>query len=197
LSYCAFVREGRAHSTLVARRERQHPAEFGRAATYVETVDAPAIEALSERFLKAIDYSGLVEVEYKQDPRDGLYKLLDVNIRTWGFHILGIPAGVDFPYLLFADQLDLPTTGSRSAAGIGWLRLVTDVPTAVAQMARRQISIGGYLTSLARTRIESVFSMDDPLPFFAELGILPYVAIRDAAGRRGNTGAPRAPLPER
>src|SRR5262249_32653738 len=38
-SYCAFFRDGHAHSTLVARRERQHPHEFGRAATYVETTD--------------------------------------------------------------------------------------------------------------------------------------------------------------
>ena len=59
-SYSAFFRDGEAHSTLLARRERQHPREFGRAATYVETVDVPLIEELSERFLKAIDYSGLV-----------------------------------------------------------------------------------------------------------------------------------------
>lgn len=49
-SYCAFVRNGEPHSTLVARRARQHPREFGRAATYVETVALPAIEELSERF---------------------------------------------------------------------------------------------------------------------------------------------------
>src|ERR1700732_3816528 len=33
-SYCAFFRNGKAHSSLVARRNRQHPHEFGRAATY-------------------------------------------------------------------------------------------------------------------------------------------------------------------
>ena len=70
VSYCAFFRDGEAHSTLLARRERQHPREFGRAATYVETVDVPLIEELSGRFLKAIDYYGLVEIEFKQDPRD-------------------------------------------------------------------------------------------------------------------------------
>src|SRR5581483_1954767 len=72
-SYCAFFREGRAHSSLVARRGRQHPREFGRAATYVESIELPIIEELSERFLKAINYYGLVEVEFKQDARDGKY----------------------------------------------------------------------------------------------------------------------------
>ena len=99
-SYCAFFRDGEAQSTLVARRLRQHPREFGRAATYVETIEHPEIEELSERFLRAIDYYGLVEVEFKQDPRDGQFKLLDVNARTWGFHSIGVPAGVDFPYLV-------------------------------------------------------------------------------------------------
>ncbi|MBV9572934.1 MAG: hypothetical protein JOY93_02680, partial [Acidobacteriales bacterium] len=94
-SYCAFFRNGKAHSSLVARRMRQHPREFGRAATYVETIDCPEIEELSERFLRAIDYYGLVEIEFKQDPRDGQFKLLDVNARTWGFHSIGGPAGVD------------------------------------------------------------------------------------------------------
>src|SRR5579863_7604727 len=121
-SYCAFFRDGAAHSTLVARRMRQHPREFGRAATYVETIECPEIEELSERFLKAIDYYGLVEVEFKQDPRDGQFKLLDVNAMTWGFHILGAPAGVDFPYLLFADQVGRPVERSRARAGVGWLR---------------------------------------------------------------------------
>ena len=55
-SYCAFFRDGEAHSTLIARRLRQHPREFGRAATYVETIDFPEIEELAERFLRAIDY---------------------------------------------------------------------------------------------------------------------------------------------
>ncbi len=84
LSYCAFFKDGHAHSTLLARRLRQHPREFGRAATYVETMDLPEIEELSERFLRAINFSGIVEVEYKQDPRDGKDKLLDINARAWG-----------------------------------------------------------------------------------------------------------------
>lgn len=173
-SYCAFFRDGQAHSTLVARRERQHPREFGRAATYVETIDLPIIEELSERFLKAIGYYGLVEVEFKQDARDGEYKLLDVNARAWGFHILGFAAGVDFPYLLFADQLGHAVDRSRGSPGIGWLRAVTDVPTAAVEILRGRLRLTRYLTSLRRTRIESVFSREDPMPSLAEVALLPY-----------------------
>lgn len=175
LSYCAFFRDFRAHSSLVAKRCRQHPREFGRAATYVETVECPEVEELSERFLKAINFYGLVEVEFKQDPRDGKYKLLDVNARAWGFHGLGKALGIDFPYLLYADQMGQPIEPKRGRPGVGWLRLVTDVPTAFSQMASGHLSFQSYWRSLRRTRVESVYATKDPLPSVAEIALLPYL----------------------
>lgn len=177
-SYCAFFRDGEAQSTLLAKRIRQHPREFGRAATYVETIDFPQIEELSERFLKAINYYGLVEVEFKRDPRDGQFKLLDVNARTWGFHSLGGPAGVDFPYLLYADQVGKPVERSRARAGVGWLRAVTDLPTVASDLWDGVFDMRSYWTSLKRTRIESVFCVRDPLPSVAEVLMLPYLVTK-------------------
>jgi D-aspartate ligase len=177
-SYCAFFRDGEAQSTLVAKRIRQHPREFGRAATYVETIEFPEIEELSERFLRAINYYGLVEVEFKQDLRDGQFKLLDVNARTWGFHTLGGPAGVDFPYLLYADQVGRPTERCRARAGVGWLRAVTDFPTIVSDLWDGVFDLRGYWISLGRTRVESVFCLQDPLPSVAEVLMLPYLVSK-------------------
>jgi D-aspartate ligase len=177
-SYCAFFRDGIAQATLVARRLRQHPREFGRAATYVETIEHPEVEELSERFLKAINYYGLVEVEFKQDPRDGQLKMLDVNARTWGFHSLGVPAGIDFPYLLYADQVGKSVESSKAKAGVGWLRAVTDVPTVASDLWARELSLRSYLTSLRNTRTESVFCLRDPLPTVAEVLMLPYLVAK-------------------
>jgi len=174
VSYCVFYRDGTAHSTLCAKRLRQHPREFGRAATYVETADLPEIEEFSLRFLKAIDFYGIAEVEYKRDPRDGQYKLLDVNARAWGFHGLGLAAGVDFPYLLFADQMGYSTEPCKAKAGVGWLRLLTDIPTSLGGLLTRNLTLGSYIQSIRRARVESVFSWNDPLPSLAEFALLPY-----------------------
>ena len=175
-SYCAFFRNGRAEGKLIARRLRQHPREFGRAATYVETTDLPEIEELSERFLRAIDYYGLVEIEFKQDPRDGKFKLLDVNARTWGFHALGMAAGVDFPYLQYADQVGEPIEAFNAKPGVGWLRFVTDFPTAILDFCRGNLDLRTYWASLKNTRVESVFAADDFMPSIAEMAMLPYFA---------------------
>jgi D-aspartate ligase len=177
-SFCAFTINGRVHSSLVARRLRQHPREFGRAATYVETTEMPDVEQLSERFLKSIDYSGLVEIEFKRDARDGQYKLLDVNARTWGFISLGQAAHVDFPHLLFAEQVGQVSEPCRGQDKVGWLRLVTDVPTALNDMLTGHLSVRSYIESLRNTRTESVFSREDPLPSLAELALLPYLAAK-------------------
>ncbi len=185
LSYCAFFKNGQAHSVLLARRMRQHPREFGRAATYVETIELPAIEELSERFLRAIDYYGIVEVEFKQDPRDGRYKLLDVNARAWGFHGLGQAVGVDFPYALFADQCGLETEPARAKPGQGWLRLIPDLAVVAKDLFDGYLGFSAYRDSLRATKVESVFSARDPLPSFAEVALLPYLIAKKYRPRPG------------
>jgi len=177
-SYCAFVRNGVPCCTLTARRARQHPREFGRAATYVETIGVPEIAELSERFLASIKYHGVVEIEFKRDPRDGKYKLLDVNARTWGFHTIGFASGVDFPYLVYADQMGFLIETARAAPGVGWLRLVSDIPTSVSDFIHGSLDLGTYWKSLRATRVESVFNWRDPIPSLAEIAMLPYLAAK-------------------
>lgn len=178
LAYCAFFRAGEPVASMTVRRRRQHPSDFGRASTFVETVDLPEIEEPSQRFLKAVDYYGLVELEYKRDPRDGRAKLLDVNARTWGYHSIGTAAGVDFPYLLYRDQLGERVDPCRARAGARWIRLSTDVPNAVKDVAKGQLRVGDYLRSLRGVDVDAVWSVSDPLPALMELGLLPYLAVR-------------------
>jgi len=177
-SYCAFFKQGNSVANLTARRRRQHPPEFGRSSTYVETVELPVLEEYSQRFLRAIDYYGLVEMEYKRDPRDGQYRLLDVNGRTWGYHTIGRCAGIDFPYLLFADQTNEPIESCRGKAGVRWIRLTTDLPTGALAILRRQIQGRAYLRSLLDFDEEAVFSVEDPLPGIAEMALIPYLYMK-------------------
>ncbi len=176
--YSAFFRDGEAVGSMVARRRRQHPLQFGRASTYVETVEVPSLEDYSLRFLRAANYYGLVELEYKLDPRDGQFKLLDVNARTWGYHSLGPAAGVDFSYMLYADQLGLPVPHCRAEPGVGWMRMATDLPAAAAAMLSGDTDIISYFRSLRNTKVEAVFSREDPLPAFVEILLMPYLAVK-------------------
>jgi D-aspartate ligase len=177
-SYCAFFRDGEPIGKMVARRWRQHPLQFGRASTYVESVEVPLLEELSERFLRAINYYGLVEVEYKLDPRDSQYKLLDVNARTWGYHSIGPRSGVDFSYMLYSDQVGLPVTRCKGQSGIGWVRMTTDLPAACMALLAGDLDLKAYVRSLRNCSVEAVFSREDPLPGLAEVLLVPYLAVK-------------------
>jgi len=177
-AYCAFFREGGPVASMTVRRRRQHPSDFGRASTFVETISMPELAEPSCRFLAAIGYYGLAELEYKRDPRDGVCKLLDVNARTWGYHSVGGPAGVDFPYLLFRDQIGAPVAEAQAQPGVRWIRLSTDVPNALRDIRAGRLRPGEYLRSLRGVHAEAVFSVRDPLPGLYETVLLPYLAVK-------------------
>ncbi len=177
-SYCSFFKEGKSIASLTACRRRQHPLEFGRSSTYVETVELPLLEEYAQRFLKAADYYGLVEVEFKRDARDGQYRLLDVNGRTWGYHSIGHHAGTDFPYLLFADQMNEPIESCVGKVGVRWIRLLTDLPTGLVGILSGQFKIRPYLQTLNGCDEYAVFSWKDPLPGMMEIAMAPYLSVK-------------------
>lgn len=73
---------------------------YGGAAVYWKSI--PIINELKKNslnLLKEMKWEGISMVEYKQDPRDGVPKLMEVNGRFWGTLPLAILCGIDFPIL--------------------------------------------------------------------------------------------------
>lgn len=190
LSYAALCRAGEPVASVSARRARQWPMDFGRASTFVETIDAPDVEALARLIIHALRFDGIVEIEFKRDPRDGALKLLDINPRVWGWHTLGRGAGVDFPYLLWRVVHGETIEPVRGRAGVRWVRALTDVPTAMGAIRAGQLSVFGYLASLRPPVELAVLALDDPLPALLEVPASAYLAwtrrrvAADGAARR-------------
>jgi len=174
---CMFFKEGAAVGTMVTHYVRSHPPDFGRCSTYVESIDLPELEEMSRRFLGRIGYYGLAEVEFRLDSRDGVYKLLDVNARTWGYHSIGMTAGVDFPRMLFEDQLGRTVPMARGKPGVNWIRWVTDLPVGAHGMFLRRWGLWDYVRSVRRAHTEAVFSWRDPIPSLAEIALVPYLIL--------------------
>ena len=178
LSYAALCEEGRVLASVTARRTRQYPADFGRASTFVETIEQPQVAELSQQLLEEMRFSGLIEVEFKRDPRDDELKLLDINPRVWGWHSLCQRAGVDFPYLAWRLAQGLSVPASEAELGVRWLRFSTDFPTAVREIARGRLPAGDYVRSLRGPRAQAIFARDDPWPGLVELPMLIATLIR-------------------
>lgn len=174
-SFSPFIKNGEVLARVVVQRIRQHPMDFGHATTYAVTQDVPILEKLGEKILSAMNFYGICEVEFIRDPRDGIFKLLEINPRIWGWHTIAIRAGVNLPYLLYLDQIGIETRIADFRKNIKWIREITDVPTVLLELIKGRMSIKEYLVSLKGEKELAVFSWDDPLPFLGELFRLPYL----------------------
>ncbi len=172
-SFCPFFKNGHVHARVIAKRIRQHPMDFGHASTYAKTIELPELEQLGTRFLEAINYYGLCEVEFIKDKRDGKFLFLEVNPRIWGWHTLAVRAGVNLPFLVYQDMLGFESRNGNYRKDVKWIRLITDTPTAFMQILKGRMHYREYLDSLRGEKEFAVFSWDDPVPFAMEILRLP------------------------
>jgi D-aspartate ligase len=175
-SYAGVWHQGSPVGSLVARRTRQFPIDFGFTSTYVETVETPEVEAAASHFLRSLNFSGLVEIEFKHDARDQSFKILDVNARTWAWIGLGATAGVDFPYLAWELAHGRSSAPVRGRTGVAWMHVSRDVVAACQEMLAGTLSETQYLKSWAKPLVCATLAADDPLPGLIELPLVLYRA---------------------
>lgn len=183
-SYAGLWNRGDAIVSLVARRTRQYPLNFGRSSTFVETVEQDQVDNLACRFLKSLDYTGVVEVEFKYDQRDRQYKLLDVNGRFWTWCGLGGLAGVDFPYLAWRQALGQTISPGRARTGVAWMYTSRDIIAAFQEMFRGTLNVSNYLAGFRQPLVFVNFALDDPLPAIAELPAVAWYRLANKLNPR-------------
>lgn len=179
-SIATFCEDGNIKTWMTARRTRQYPIDFGLGSSFVEAVNIPDLLPLAEKLLRHMHASGMVEVEFKYDEHCKQYKLLDINIRPWGWHTLCIACGLDFPYMQYCSAIgstaaEIP---ARIDYGYRWVRLLTDIPAAVQEIRAGITTPRDYLKSLKGKTAFSVLDWRDPLPTFGDAGIVLLRVIR-------------------
>jgi D-aspartate ligase len=173
-SYAAVWHEGAPVASLVARRLRQLPVDFGFTSTLVETIENATIERAAEKFLASLDFSGLVELEFKFDARDGRYKLLDFNNRAWAWIGLTEAAGVDMPYVAWRLATGQNPEPQRGRAGAVWMHVARDLASASRHAVEGRLGLANYCACWRRPLVLAAFAWDDPLPGLLELPLALY-----------------------
>ncbi|MCA1667460.1 MAG: carboxylate--amine ligase [Thermomicrobia bacterium] len=169
-SVCSYIgNDGEAHGVFVGRKLEQYPPDFGTGC--LVAAEGPA--AIAERgvqILKAFGYRGISEVEFIYDVRDGEHKLLDVNTRVWKWIGLPIAAGVDLPWLAYADATGTPEVAPPARDGLIWtyardyisLRLAGKGKETAAYLPEE--AWAALFAGETRTVIDAVVDPDDPAP---------------------------------
>jgi predicted ATP-grasp superfamily ATP-dependent carboligase len=94
--------DGEALGLFSGRKLRQTPPGVGTCrvgeALWVDEVVDQGL-----KLLRALSFHGLSQVELKRDPRDGVFKLMEVNPRLFQWHGLAAACGVDLPLIAYRD----------------------------------------------------------------------------------------------
>jgi len=146
--------EGRALGVFCGRKLRQTPPGIGTCrvgeAVWVEEVVDDAL-----RLLAAFEYRGVSQVEFKRDPRDGRFKLMEINARLWQWHGLASACGVDIPRIAYGDLTgEAPSPAQMNGSGKRWA--ITLLP-------------GERPTPQRPPYVDAVFAVDDPKPALVHL----------------------------
>jgi len=119
-SVCSYIgQDGQAHGVFVGRKLEQYPPNFGTGCLVVSE-QVQSIAERGVRMLQEFGYRGISEIEFIYDAHDGEHKLLDINTRVWKWIGLPIAAGVDLPWLAYADSIGQPTHAEEPANEIVW-----------------------------------------------------------------------------
>lgn len=144
----------------------------------------PAMVEAARLLVEELQWHGVAMVEFKQDTRDGIPKLMEINGRFWNSLSLAVAAGVDFPYLLYrlGTEGEVPEcfeyrVGVKSRWLAGDIRHLVEVLRGrpVGWMdgfpSRRQALLD-FMKFIDRDLYYDDLWISDPVPFFADIADL-------------------------
>jgi predicted ATP-grasp superfamily ATP-dependent carboligase len=167
-SFGSFFKQKEPIGIFVGRKLRQRPIDFG-TGTLCDSIWVPEVVDLGIRLLKAVNYYGVSEIEFKKDPRDNKFKLIEINTRLWGFHGLAKRCGVNFAYMLYRDALGEEIQQiEKFKENIKWIHIYTDLLATYMEMKNGDFVLKKYLQSVKGKKDFAVLSLRDPFPFIVE-----------------------------
>lgn len=159
-------REGKLLAAGVYDKPRFYPPKAG-SSTLNSTVERPDLIACSQQLLNGINWFGMGDCEFIEDPRDGRALLMEVNPRfTRSIKIL-VEAGIDFPWLLYRMALGLPVEPQFDyKKGLYMRYLLSDCMWFIRSPDRFR-SRPSFFWFFGRNLCGEIFSWSDPAPAFA------------------------------
>lgn len=161
--YC----DARSHCApgFVGITERSYPAHAG-PTSLGRWVDNAALHEQATALVARLGYQGILDLEYRWDPRDGQYKLMNFSPRLGAqFRLFSDGAGVD---VVVASHLDLtgrPISFGSPLTGRRFLVENYDPGAALGYRRSGELSLLSWMMSLRLVDEVAWFARDDLAPF--------------------------------
>lgn len=147
---------------------RQFPDDFG-IGTVCRSINRPEPIDTAVQLLRNIHYHGLAEPEFKLDPRDGVYKIIEINTRSVTQTLLANTCGVHVEYLAYMDMIqeNIGSTGPAKE-GVLWIDEINDLNYHISKIRKGLFSFD-ETGSLKGEKVFACAAADDPVPFVIAL----------------------------
>ena len=163
-------RESRLLAGYTGRKIRTFPPLVGDSSC-VELTREPALEAVASDIARRIGLRGIFNMDFKQDPRDGRYHLLEVNARYNFWLYAGAKNGVNLARVMYDWLLRGVVPGPLAyGTSVRWVDLRLDYRAFRSLERSGELGLGRWLASIAPPTIHSVFSWRDPYPWVWSIG---------------------------
>jgi predicted ATP-grasp superfamily ATP-dependent carboligase len=167
-----FDRGSRCLAGFTGHKIRQFPVHVGCASLGVCRWNADVAQT-TVRFMEAIGYQGILDIGYRYDPRDGLYKVLDANPRVGqAFRLFVAENDMDVVKSLYLDLTGQDQFSIAPREGRRWLIEDFDVISSLHYYQEGTLRPLQWLRSFKGVEEAAWFSWRDPLPFLVMLGRL-------------------------
>ena len=161
-----YDRTSTAHGAFEYQRIREWPLDFGNGC-YLRQVRMPQLETMTTSLLKPLGYHGIVDVEFRRDPRDGELKLIEINPRLWMQNSFPARLGCNHAFLAYLDALGrpLPVASPCKESSIRWVFGAEDLHSSLIGLRQGTLSMKEWLFAYHPRNVHATFSMDDPMPW--------------------------------
>jgi D-aspartate ligase len=148
---------------------RQFPKDFG-IGTICRSMNRSQPIHAGVEYLQKIGYHGLAEPEFKLDPRDGRYKLIEINTRAVTMTLLAEACGVHVEYLAYLDLINGNVEPLGPATeGILWIDEINELHYQLSRIRRGLFSFSELSVILKGKRVYAAAAWDDPVPLLIGL----------------------------
>jgi predicted ATP-grasp superfamily ATP-dependent carboligase len=163
-----------------AQKIRNAPPETGSPCVLLSKHIPEVIEP-GRKILKAMGFYGYACTEFKQDPRDGVYKLLEVNGRHNLSTLLAVRCGINFPQIHYDHLIrgELPSA-CNFQTNIYWIDIFRDFSYCPKYLLNKKHSILQFIKPYHHPHVDAIFDLNDLKPFRKRFTSLIKLVLQDA-----------------
>lgn len=166
VNYNSYFWDGRPLVEFTAQQLRKAPPEFGSPCVAISK-QVPEVIEPGRRILQAMGFYGYSCTEFKKDPRDGVYKLMEVNGRHNLSTLLAVNCGINFPWLHYHHLIDgIVPKQTEFREDFFWIDAERDLPVIPQRIFKQKERISQILLPYLKPHVFAVYDSQDLRPIF-------------------------------